>query len=47
MFSLQDLLGQEQGTQAVDQISQNVGADSSLVNSASLAIWLGGINGPR
>ena len=34
MFSLQDLLGQEQGTQTVDQISQNVGADSSLVNSA-------------
>lgn len=34
MFSLQDLLGQEQGTEAVDQISQNVGADSSLVNSA-------------
>ena len=34
MFSLQDLLGQEQGTQAVDQISQNVGADSSMVNSA-------------
>ncbi len=34
MFSLQDLLGQEQGTQAVEQISQNVGADSSLVNSA-------------
>lgn len=34
MPSLQDLLGQEQGTQAVDQISQNVGADSSLVNSA-------------
>ena len=34
MFSLQDLLGQEQGTQAVDQISQNVGSDSSLVNSA-------------
>lgn len=34
MFSLQDLLGQEQGTQAVDQISQNVGADNSLVNSA-------------
>jgi hypothetical protein len=34
MFSLQDLLGQEQGTQAVDQISQNVGADSSLVNTA-------------
>ncbi len=34
MFSLQDLLGGEQGNQAVDQISQNVGADSSLVNSA-------------
>lgn len=34
MFSLQDLLGQEQGNQAVDQISQNVGADNSLVNSA-------------
>lgn len=34
MFSLQDLLGQEQGDQAVDQISQNVGADSSLVSSA-------------
>ncbi len=34
MLSLQELLGQEQGTQAVDQISQNVGADNSLVNSA-------------
>ncbi|MFM9903905.1 MAG: DUF937 domain-containing protein [Pyrinomonadaceae bacterium] len=34
MFSLQDLLGQEQGNQAVDQISQNVGADSSMVNTA-------------
>ncbi len=34
MFSLQDLLGQEQGTQAVDQISQNVGAEPSMVNSA-------------
>lgn len=34
MFSLQDLLGQEQGNQAVDQISQNVGADNSAVNSA-------------
>lgn len=34
MFSLQDLLGQEQGTQAVASISQNVGADSSVVNSA-------------
>jgi hypothetical protein len=34
MFSLQDLLGGEQGNQAVDHISENVGADSSLVNSA-------------
>ena len=34
MFSLQDLLGSEQGNQAVDQISQNVGADSSLVNTS-------------
>ena len=34
MFSLQDLLGQEQGNEAVDQISQNVGADSSMVNTA-------------
>src|SRR5438445_11282473 len=34
MISLQDLLGGEQGNQAVEQISQNVGADSSLVNSA-------------
>lgn len=34
MFSLQDLLGQDEGTQAVDQISSNVGAESSLVNSA-------------
>lgn len=34
MLSLQDLLGNEQGTQAVEQISQNVGAESSMVNSA-------------
>ncbi len=34
MFSLQDLLGHERGGQAVDEISQNVGADNSLVNSA-------------
>jgi len=34
MFSLQDLLGQEQGNQAVDQISENVGADNSMVSSA-------------
>ena len=34
MFSLQDLLGQEQGSQAVEQISTNVGAEPSMVNSA-------------
>jgi hypothetical protein len=34
MFSLQDLLGQEKGAEAVEQISQNVGADHSSVNSA-------------
>jgi hypothetical protein len=34
MFSLQDLLGQDQGTQAVSQISQEVGAEPSMVNSA-------------
>jgi hypothetical protein len=34
MFSLQDLLGQEQGNQAVDQLSQNLGANHTAVNSA-------------
>ncbi len=34
MFSLEDLLGQQQGNQAVDQISQNIGANPSVVNSA-------------
>lgn len=34
MFSLEDLLGQEQGNQAVEKISQNLGANSSVVNSA-------------
>ncbi len=34
MFSLQDLLGQEQGEKAVSEISNNVGADSSMVNTA-------------
>lgn len=34
MFSLQDLLGQQQGTEAVDQISRQVGAQPSLVNTA-------------
>lgn len=46
MFSLQDLLGQQQGNAAVDQISQNVGADSSMVNTAiqyALPAILGGL----
>src|SRR5829696_7499967 len=46
MFSLQDLLGQQQGSQAVEQISQNVGAEPSLVNSAiqmALPAILGGL----
>jgi hypothetical protein len=34
MFSLQDLLGQQQGEQAVNEISNTVGADSSMVNTA-------------
>lgn len=34
MFSLQDLLGQDQGNAAVNQISQEVGADPSAVSSA-------------
>jgi len=34
MFSLQDLLGQQKGAEAVDQISQNVGANQSAVQSA-------------
>ena len=34
MFSLQDLLGAQQGTEAVDHISQTVGADNSMVNTA-------------
>ena len=46
MFSLQDLLGQQQGSQAVDQISQQVGADPNAVNSAiqmALPAILGGL----
>lgn len=46
MFSLQDLLGQQQGEQAVNEISQNVGADNSAVNSAiqmALPSILGGL----
>ena len=34
MFSLQDLLGQQQGNEAVDQISSQVGAEPSMVNTA-------------
>jgi hypothetical protein len=34
MFSLQELLGQENADQALGQISQSVGADQSSVNSA-------------
>jgi len=34
MFSLQDLLGPQKGSEAVDQISQQVGAEPSAVNSA-------------
>jgi len=34
MLSLQDLIGQEKGTEAIDQISQNVGVEPSMVNSA-------------
>jgi hypothetical protein len=34
MFSLQDLLGEQQGSEAVEQISQNVGAEPSMVNTA-------------
>lgn len=45
MFSLQDLLGAEQGSQAVEQISQNVGADSSAVSSAIQAALPALING--
>jgi hypothetical protein len=46
MFSLQDLLGQQQGSEAVEQISRNVGAEPSAVNSAvqmALPAILGGL----
>jgi hypothetical protein len=46
MLSLQDLLGQQQGSEAVDQISQNVGADQSQVQSAiqaALPMLMGGL----
>jgi hypothetical protein len=34
MFSLEDLLGQQQGNQAVEQISHSLGANSAATNSA-------------
>ncbi len=34
MFSLQDLLGAQQGSEALQEISSNVGAEPSAVNSA-------------
>lgn len=34
MFSLQDLLGQSQGDEALGQISQQIGAEPSMTNSA-------------
>lgn len=46
MFSLEDLLGQQQGHEAAEQISQNLGADTSTVNSAiqmALPVILGGL----
>jgi hypothetical protein len=46
MFSLQDLLGPQQGSEAVDQISQTVGAEPSAVNTAiqaALPSILGGL----
>lgn len=45
MFSLQDLLGQEQGSQTLDQISQNVGAEPSMVSTAVQAALPMLING--
>lgn len=46
MFSLQDLLGQQQGNEALEQISGQVGAEPSLVNTAiqaALPAILGGL----
>ncbi len=34
MFSLEDLLGQQQGNQAVDQISNMLGTNQTVTNSA-------------
>ncbi len=46
MFSLEDLLGATQGNNAVEQISQNVGSNPSLVNTAiqmALPVIIGGL----
>jgi len=46
MFSLQDLLGQQQGNEALGQISQTVGAEPAQVDSAiqaALPAILGGL----
>lgn len=46
MFSLDQLLGQQQGDEALQEISNNVGAEPSLVNSAiqmALPAILGGL----
>ena len=45
MFSLQDLLGPQKGSEAVDEISRNVGADNSTVNMAIQAALPMLING--
>jgi Uncharacterized conserved protein len=46
MFSLEDLLGQQKGGQAVQEISQQVGANPNVVNSAiqmALPVILGAL----
>lgn len=46
MFSLEDLLGQQTGGEAIGQISANLGADQSTVNSAiqmALPVILSGL----
>jgi hypothetical protein len=46
MFSLEQLLGQQQGSEAVGQISRQVGAEPSMVNTAiqmALPAILGGL----
>ncbi len=45
MFSLQDLLGEQQGNMAVDEISRNVGADNSMVSTAIQAALPAILNG--